>query len=153
MRAVSQDKDGAFSLTYRAIAVSSQALSSSVFKIPQGFKQVPWDDNSLEDPEVLLDTMNDPSSNLIRAALGGDLDKIQTLLKTSVDVNATDSYGLTPLVAAIRQHSMFRENVTEIVKLLLDRGAKVNAPLPPDDVLRQTELLTHGPNLVLEQVA
>lgn len=59
----------------------------------------------------------DPGDELRRAAGTGDVAKVKELLDKGTDVNAANSYGATALAsAADRGH-------TEVVKLLLDRGA------------------------------
>lgn len=62
----------------------------------------------------------DPGDELRRAAGTGDVAKVKELLDKGTDVNAANSYGATALASACdRGH-------TEVVKLLLERGANPN---------------------------
>lgn len=62
----------------------------------------------------------DPGDELRRAAGAGDVAKVKELLDKGTDVNAANSYGGTALAFACdRGH-------TEVVRLLLDRGANPN---------------------------
>jgi ankyrin repeat protein len=62
----------------------------------------------------------DPGDALRRAASAGDLAKVKELLTAGVDVNAANTYGGTALAFAADKGR------TEVVNLLLDRGAAVN---------------------------
>jgi TolB-like protein len=62
---------------------------------------------------------------LVRSAVDGDVAAATALLDQGADVNETYQ-DITPLMAAANNEN---ENI-ELVKLLLDRGAKVNAKLP-----------------------
>ena len=55
------------------------------------------------------------------AALDGDFDKVQRQLDAGVDVNEESSTGLTPL------HYAANSGHNDIVELLIERGANVNA--------------------------
>ena len=60
-------------------------------------------------------------SQLLKAASGGETEKVKALLKAGADVDAKDNDGWTPLMlAASRGH-------TDTVQALLDAGADVNA--------------------------
>jgi Ankyrin repeats (3 copies)/Domain of unknown function (DUF3471) len=64
---------------------------------------------------------DDPGDSLRRAASAGDLAKVQELLAAGVDVNAANKYGATALAyASDKGH-------TEVVKLLLEKGANPNS--------------------------
>ncbi len=63
----------------------------------------------------------DINSNLITAAIEGDVAGIQALLEQGADVNAKDSDGATALIFAAS------EGHKDVVKVLLDSGADVNA--------------------------
>ena len=60
-------------------------------------------------------------SAIINAAINGDADTVLSLLAAGMEINATDEYGWTSLLHAVK-HS----NVA-VIKLLLDKGANVNA--------------------------
>ncbi len=63
---------------------------------------------------------DDRGDELRRAASAGDLAKVKELLGAGVDVNAANSYGGTALAFAADKGR------TEVVNLLLERGAAVN---------------------------
>jgi hypothetical protein len=63
----------------------------------------------------------DPGDELRRAASAGDLAKVKELLDKGVDVNAANHYGGTALAFACDKGH------TEVVRLLLERGANANA--------------------------
>ena len=65
-------------------------------------------------------TAQDPGDELRRAASAGDLAKVKELLDKGVDVNAANQYGGTALAFACDKGR------TEVVKLLLERGANPN---------------------------
>ena len=68
----------------------------------------------------LLAVADDAGDELLTAARKGDLAQVKALLDKGVDVNSKSSYGQTPLFFACdRGH-------TEIVRLLLERGANPN---------------------------
>ena len=58
---------------------------------------------------------------LTNAVKTKDIQKINELVSKGADINASDSYGATPLIYAVAHGQI------EIVKLLIDKGAKVNA--------------------------
>ena len=64
-------------------------------------------------------------SPLHLAAKRGDLTKVRSLLEGSVDVNAKDNAGWTPIHEAVMSTKM--QNTLPIVKLLVEAGADVNA--------------------------
>ena len=64
------------------------------------------------------------ASTLHEAAISGDVDTVQAILATSVDVNARDSYGRTALM-----HAVDRGYIV-IVPLLLEAGANPEIQAP-----------------------
>lgn len=60
---------------------------------------------------------------LNEAITAGNLGAAWSLLDNGVDPHAPDQFGQTPMMVAVR------ENQTEIVSLLLERGVNVNAPV------------------------
>ena len=60
-------------------------------------------------------------TTLHQAARDGDVDTVELLLSTGVDVNSADSEGATPLFLASLN------GYTDIVELLLNAGANVHA--------------------------
>jgi ankyrin repeat protein len=65
--------------------------------------------------------VSDKNAQLIQAAKKGNFSEVQTLLANGANVNSKDIHGMTALIAV----SPTRH--TEMVKLLLDKGADVNA--------------------------
>ncbi|KPN94323.1 ankyrin repeat domain-containing protein [Lysinibacillus sp. ZYM-1] len=61
--------------------------------------------------------MNDP---LITAAANGETDKVLTLLQDGININATDQFGRTAVLAATYN------NQVETVKALIQHGADIN---------------------------
>lgn len=61
------------------------------------------------------------NDNFINAAYTGNLAKIQEMLNSGVDINATDEYGNTALMYAISEVHI------KIAKLLIEKGIDVNA--------------------------
>ena len=69
---------------------------------------------------------------LIFAASLGDVRGVEAALADGADVNSRDAVGITPLMCAARGHRPDIANPTptdhpEVVELLLERGADVNA--------------------------
>jgi len=85
----------------------------------------------------------DPDSHtpLVLAMMNGHYDVAGALIAAGADVNLADSVGRTPLYAAVDDHTMPSSNrpapketddtltSMDIIKMLLDRGANVNAAL------------------------
>ncbi len=68
---------------------------------------------------VMADSGQD--SQMIRAAMGGDLAKIKELVSAGVQVNLATDKGLSPLMlACFRNHK-------DVVEFLLQKKAQVNA--------------------------
>jgi len=101
-------------------------------------------DGRLEEARVLVNAKADVKaadpneiSPLLMAILNGHLDVATFLLDHGADVNSADFYGRTPLWAAVDYRNMDldhgvdkgvdRAPVFDFIKLLLDRGAPVNA--------------------------
>jgi len=101
-------------------------------------------DGRLEEARFLVSSdadvkLADPNkiSPLLMSVLNGHLDVARYLLDKGADVNAPDFWGRTPLWAAVDLRNMDldhgvdkgvdRPPVFDFIKLLLDRGAKVNA--------------------------
>ncbi|MBP3367287.1 MAG: ankyrin repeat domain-containing protein [Treponema sp.] len=59
---------------------------------------------------------------LMRAAHEGQKSIVKLLIENGADVNASDEYGLTPLMWAVGGNKDF----SDVVKLLLETGADVN---------------------------
>jgi ankyrin repeat protein len=101
-------------------------------------------DGRLEEARLLLEAganVKFPDPNeiqpLLMSILNGHLDVARFLLDRGADVNAGDYWGRTPLWAAVDLRNMDldhgidkgvdREPVFDFIKLLIDRGANVNA--------------------------
>jgi hypothetical protein len=66
---------------------------------------------------------------LVDLAGSGDVVGVRALLDQGVDVNAKDSKaGCTALNEAIQLYPLAKQDYTNVVKLLLSRGANINAP-------------------------
>lgn len=61
--------------------------------------------------------MND---QLILSAANGDTDKVLVLLQNGININTTDRYGRTPVLAATYN------NQVDTVKVLIQHGADIN---------------------------
>ena len=98
--------------------------------------------------QVLLDAsadinVVDPEQHtaLILALINGHYDAAALLIDRGIDVNQADSVGQTPLYAAVNDHTMPQSNrpspkeidntltSLDVIRMLLDKGAKVDAPL------------------------
>jgi cytohesin len=71
-----------------------------------------------------VNAVADGGTALHRAITNGEIGSVKTLLDGNADVNAVDSGGRTPLHDAALGN--WRNNVIEIVNLLLEAGAQVN---------------------------
>ena len=60
-------------------------------------------------------------AELVVAAGQGDVAGVQQLLQKGADIEATDKWGITPLVSAVQNGK------AEMVKLLLEKSAKISA--------------------------
>lgn len=69
----------------------------------------------------MADASSSPTSDLCKAAEGGNLARVVELLAAGVDPSAADEEGVTPLIHAA-QHDR-----ADVVKALLDAGAPWNA--------------------------
>jgi ankyrin repeat protein len=75
-----------------------------------------------------------PKAPLCHAALYGDMAQVRALLGRGANPKVRDEQGDTPLmrVASVRGHVAVRDHVKQpdyegVVKLLLDKGAAINA--------------------------
>jgi uncharacterized protein len=78
---------------------------------------------------------------LVLALINGHYDAAAQLIERGIDVNQADNAGQTPLYAAVNNHTMPQSNrpspkeidnrltSLDVIKVLLDKGAKVDAPL------------------------
>ena len=82
------------------------------------------------------------NSALFSAVFSQNLDSVALLLQKGADVNATNVYGITPLLYAVDLGNV------KLVKLLLDHGANVNY-LPPYDPGALTMAILHNQDSVL----
>lgn len=71
-----------------------------------------------------LDNGGDPDRYFALAVSDGAMQSVQMMLRRGANVNYGDQYGITPLMVAARY--TYRAGV-EMTKLLLDKGAVVNA--------------------------
>ena len=60
--------------------------------------------------------------NLIKAVKRGDIDSIQRIIESGIDVNGHNDQGVTPLCIAAGKGN------TQVLKVLIDAGADVNKP-------------------------
>ena len=83
----------------------------------------------------------DGHSSLILALTNGHYDAAALLIDRGADVNIADAVGQTPLYAAVNDHTMPSSNrpspreidnartSMDVIRMLIDHGAKVDAPL------------------------
>ena len=96
----------------------------------------------LLDAKADINTVDpDQQSALIIALINGHYDAAAVLIERGIDVNMSDKVGRTPLYAAVDDHTMPSSNrpapkeldntltSLDIIRMLLDRGAKVDAAL------------------------
>jgi ankyrin repeat protein len=102
-------------------------------------------DGSPEIARMLIDAgaaIEQPDANgttpLLAAIINDNMQTARVLVEAGANVNAVDWYGQTPLWAAVdvrnldvpgptRENGVNRERVLELIELLLERGADVNA--------------------------
>ena len=63
-----------------------------------------------------------PDNSIHRATEQGNIEAVMQHLAAGTDVNAVDNNSLTPLF-----HALFSEKELEMIKLLISKGADVNA--------------------------
>lgn len=68
----------------------------------------------------------DNEQTLIKAAHNRDLEKVKDLISKGVNPNVKDRFGNTPLLEVTRRKAL-SENASQIISLLLNAGADVNA--------------------------
>ena len=73
--------------------------------------------------------------SLLEAAKTGDIDTVNTLIKIRADVNEIDDLEATPLIWAARKGH------AEVVQVLIDAGANVNASDPFGRIVGETPLM------------
>jgi ankyrin repeat protein len=92
---------------------------------------------------------------LIMAIVNNRVDVARFLIEKGADIQATDWYGRTPLWAAVETRNMDvdngtfansidREPMLDLIKLLLERGAKVNVRMKEVPPIRRVFLRTTG---------
>jgi ankyrin len=92
---------------------------------------------------------------LLMAIVNNRVDVAKFLIEKGADIQATDWYGRTPLWAAIETRNMDvdngtfvnsidREPLLDVIKILLERGAKVNVRMKEVPPIRRTFLRTTG---------
>uniref|UniRef100_A0A6C0AUX0 Uncharacterized protein n=1 Tax=viral metagenome TaxID=1070528 RepID=A0A6C0AUX0_9ZZZZ len=77
------------------------------------------------------------TQTLINAVVRNDNDMVTNILKTGVDVNYTNNNGVTPLIVACRNGNL------DIVRLLLDYGAMLQAPGSNFNALKEAAMSGH----------
>ena len=119
-------------------------------------------DGRLEPAKLLLAAgadINQTDANaitpLLMAIVNNRVDVAKFLIARGADIHATDWYGRTPLWAAVETRNMDVDNATfvngidrepmlEVIKLLLDRGAKVNVRMKEVPPIRRAFLRVTG---------
>jgi ankyrin repeat protein len=105
-------------------------------------------DGRVESAKVLLETGADPNivdpdrhNALVLALMNGHVDVAAALIRAGADVNMEDKVGQTALYAAVDLHTVPASNrpaprdtddalsTLDVIKMLLDKGAKVDVPL------------------------
>jgi len=92
---------------------------------------------------------------LIMAIVNNRVDVARFLIEKGADIQATDWYGRTPLWAAVETRNMDvdngtfansidREPMLDLIKILLERGAKVNVRMKEVPPIRRVFLRTTG---------
>ena len=68
--------------------------------------------------------MDEPCLDISEACEEGAIEEVERLIRAGVDVNKKEFYGWTPI------HRAVISGHTDIVKLLLEHGAKLSEPPP-----------------------
>jgi ankyrin repeat protein len=107
--------------------------------------------NALLDAKAPIDQQSaDGSSPLLVAVQNGQPDVARLLIERGADVNLANSKGWNPLYIAVKTHTIETaalpvpsgEGMVELMKLLIDKGANVNARLKADTEVHNTILGT-----------
>jgi uncharacterized protein len=119
-------------------------------------------DGRLEAAKLLLAanaSIETPDANaitpLMMAIVNNRVDVARFLIEKGADIQATDWYGRTPLWAAVETRNMDvdngtfansidREPMLDLIKILLERGAKVNVRMKEVPPIRRVFLRTTG---------
>lgn len=104
------------------MAEITKMLQNEMIKNPSQFVSH-WEMDEQDVDEATEDEIkNDPVKRILWAAETGKIDVVEELLQNSSElINAIDSDGYTPL------HRAAYEGHTDIIKLLIERGLKVDA--------------------------
>ena len=95
--------------------------SGDIEKIEEALKQ------NQDDKSYVNDKNSNGTSALMIACYNGDIKIVQLLLKYGAEINDKASYGETALISALSGYVMSKKDNNKIAKLLIEKGADINA--------------------------
>jgi len=73
-----------------------------------------------------VEQQDKPAKSLHEAVIDGDIERVKKLISNGADINSRDSHGATPAYAATISIGMDRQQMVDIVKLLVAKGAQID---------------------------
>jgi ankyrin repeat protein/beta-lactamase regulating signal transducer with metallopeptidase domain len=73
-----------------------------------------------------IEYQSEPTKSLHEAVIDGDIEQVKKLISNGADINSRDNHGATPAYAATVSIGVDRQQMVDIVKLLVAKGAQID---------------------------